>query len=172
MMEKITSKIYLRELTDDDVTEEYLEWFRDQEVTQYLDAHNLTRQEVLENIAKGKKLGVHVMLAIIENTSGKHIGNVKVGPINKVTKVSDLVTVIGDLGSHGKGYGRDAILAGSHYAFENLGIRKLAGRINVKNIASVKAYMAAGWYIEGVLREHTLRNGVPEDVYSVARFPG
>ena len=170
-MEKITNKIHLRDLTENDITEDYLTWFRDQEVTQYLDAQNLTRQEVLENIDKGKKLGVHIMLAIVENESGKHIGNVKVGPINTTTKVSDLVTVIGDLNSHGKGYGREAILEGSNYAFEHAGIRKLAGRINVKNIASVKAYMAAGWFIEGVLKEHDFRNGIPEDVYSVAKFP-
>ena len=171
-MKKINSKIHLRDLTENDITEDYLMWFRDQEVTQYLDAQNLTKQEVLENITKGKKLGVHIMLAIVENESGKHIGNVKIGPINTITKVSDLVTVIGDLSSQGKGYGREAILAGCDYAFDHVGIRKLAGRINVKNIASVKAYMAAGWFIEGILREHDFRNGVPEDVYAVARFPG
>lgn len=170
-MPMLTGKIHLRDLTENDINENYLSWFRDQEVTKYLDSRNLTKQEVLDNIAKGKKLGTHVMLAIVENESGKHIGNVKIGPINTATKVSDLVTVIGDLSSQGKGFGSEAILVGSNYAFEHVGIRKLAGRINVRNTASVKAYLAAGWIIEGILRDHDLRDGKPEDVYSVAKFP-
>jgi RimJ/RimL family protein N-acetyltransferase len=165
------SKIYLRELTENDITDEYLNWFSNQEITYFLDSKNLTKNQVLENIENGKKLRTYFMLAVIEKESNKHVGNVKVGPINVVTNVSDLVTVIGDKGSQGKGYGREAILVASQYAFHNLHIRKLAGKINVRNVASVKAYMAAGWIIEGVLRDHDLRNGIPEDVYSVAKFP-
>jgi RimJ/RimL family protein N-acetyltransferase len=55
-------------------------------------------------------------------------------------------------------------------AFEVYGIRKLSGKINIRNISSVKAYLGAGWFIEGILRDHDLRDGVLSDVYCVSKF--
>ena len=162
--------IKLRPLTENDITDEVVAWFSKNEVNFYLDSKNLTRLDLITNLELSNTSKAFHMLAIEEIYSNKHIGNVKIGPINFTTLVADLVTVIGDPKFHGLGLGKKSIEIASDMAFEVYGIRKLSGKINVRNISSVKAYLGAGWFIEGILRDHDLRNGVVSDVYCVSKF--
>ncbi|GIV28437.1 MAG: N-acetyltransferase [Bacteroidia bacterium] len=154
-------RIYLRELTHDDVNEEYLSWFRDNEVTSFLevDGKSLTKKIVEDYIDEGKRTGTYYMYAICLVENNKHIGNLKVGPINKKHNVSDLVCVIGDKNYWGKGLATEAISLGNQLAFEKYGIRKLHGQIYSDNIGSIKAYCKAGWIIEGVIKNRYVVNG-------------
>jgi ribosomal-protein-alanine N-acetyltransferase len=162
--------IYLRKLTDLDVTEEYLSWFATAEVNNYLDIKFLSKESATKYIAEGFASGSHFMYGIFLSDSEKHIGNCKIGPVNQISKVADLVTVIGDSNYHKKGLGSLAIKLGSELAFERYNIRKLSGRINSKNLGSVKAYLSAGWIIEGVLKDHDIRDGIVSDLYCVSKF--
>ncbi|HPQ07917.1 MAG TPA: GNAT family protein [Bacteroidia bacterium] len=158
-------RVYLRELTFDDVNEEYLSWFKDNEVTSFLevDGKSLTKKIVEEYIDEGRKTGTYYMYAICYKDNDKHIGNLKIGPINKKHLVSDLVCVIGDKKYWGKGLATEAISLGNKLAFEKYGIRKLHGQIYADNIGSIKAYCKAGWIIEGVIKGRYLVNGKPMD---------
>jgi len=110
--------IYLRKLTDLDVTEEYLSWFATTEVNNYLDVKFLSKESATKYIAEGFASGSHFMYGIFLSDSDKHIGNCKIGPVNQISKVADLVTVIGDPNYHRKGLGSLAIKLGSELAFE------------------------------------------------------
>jgi len=158
-------RVYLRELTHDDVNDEYLSWFRDNSVTSFLevDGKSLTKKIVEDYIDEGKKSGTYYMYAICFAENNKHIGNLKIGPINKKHNVSDLVCVIGDKNYWGMGLATEAIKLGNQLAFEKYGIRKLHGQIYADNIGSIKAYCKAGWIIEGVIRGRYLVNGEPMD---------
>jgi len=158
-------RIYLRELTHDDVNDEYLNWFRDNTVTSFLevDGKSLTKKIVEDYIDEGKNSGTYYMYAICFSENNKHIGNLKIGPINKKHSVSDLVCVIGDRNYWGMGLATEAIKLGNQLAFEKFGIRKLHGQIYADNIGSIKAYCKAGWIIEGVIRDRYLVDGQPMD---------
>lgn len=52
----------------------------------------------------------------------------------------------------GKGLASEAIKLGNQLAFSVYGIRKLYGGMYVSNVASIKAYIRAGWLIEGRLK--------------------
>ena len=67
--------------------------------------------------------------------------------------------VIGDPAYRGQGYGREAIVTCARYAFDEMGLYRLDATILETNEASLKAYQACGFRIEGVLREHALRGG-------------
>jgi hypothetical protein len=99
--------IKLRPLTKNDITDEVVSWFSKNEVNFYLDSKNLTRLDLITNLELGNASKNFHMLAIEEISSSKHIGNVKIGPINFTTLVSDLVTVIGDPKFHGLGLGKN-----------------------------------------------------------------
>ncbi|GAB4207616.1 MAG: GNAT family protein [Bacteroidia bacterium] len=158
-------RVYLRELTHDDVNEEYLSWFRDNQVTSFLevDGKSLTKKIVEDYIDEGRNTGNYYMYAICYKDNNKHIGNLKIGPINKKHLVSDLVCVIGDKNYWGKGLATEAIQLGNQLAFEKYNIRKLHGQIYADNIGSIKAYCKAGWIIEGVIKGRYLVNGAPMD---------
>ncbi len=164
------NSIYLRKLTDRDVTEDYLSWFANEQVNNYLDVKFLSKESAADYITKGFASGTHFMYGIFLSHYDKHIGNCKIGPVNQISKVADLVTVIGDTNYHKKGLGSLAIKLGSELAFEQYNIRKLSGRINTKNLSSVKAYLSAGWIIEGVLKNHDIRDGVVSDLYCISKF--
>lgn len=162
--------ISLRELTPEDIDERYLSWFLDSVVTQFLSARNLTRQDVLDYIEEGRRSGTYYMLAVCDSASGKHIGNVKVGPIDHANGTSDLVTVIGDRSFWGKGLATEAIALASQLAFDVYGIRKLCGSIISNNVGSIKSYTRGGWHVECVRKHQYLIDGQDQDEVFVGCF--
>jgi ribosomal-protein-alanine N-acetyltransferase len=98
-------RVYLRELTHDDINDNYLSWFRNNEVTSFLevDGNSLTYQMVSDYIDEGRNNGSYFMYAICLAENDLHIGNLKIGPINHKHRVADLVCVIGDRSQWGKG---------------------------------------------------------------------
>ena len=163
-------RIYLRPLAHEDVTDAYLEWFRDGDVTDHLVAKNLKKEECIAYMDEGRSSGLYYMYAIVWNENNLHIGNVKVGPINLLDRVSDLVTVVGDKNYWGKAIGTEAIILGNKLAFEKYDIRKLSGGMFASNIKSILAYQKAGWVVEGRLQGHNLHDGKVEDRVLVSCF--
>lgn len=163
-------RILLRPLQPEDVDDNYLSWFNDSVVTEFLDARRITRQDAIDYMNAGRETRSYYMYAIVAKDSGMHIGNVKVGPIQWNHLISDLVTVIGRREYWGKGLATEAITVGNRLAFEEYGIRKLSGGIVDGNIGSVKAYTGAGWVIEARLKGHHLSAGEPRDRIVVSCF--
>ena len=161
----MNDKLYLRTLTHNDINDNYLSWFKDGEVTSFLEVNGnkLTKQMVTDYIDEGIKTESYYMYAICTIENDLHIGNLKVGPINRKHHVADLVCVIGDKRFWGKGLATQAIALGNKLAFEKYQIRKLHGQIYADNIGSIKAYCKAGWIIEGVIEGRYLVNGKPMD---------
>lgn len=159
------NSLFLRELLHQDITDEYLSWFKNNEVTSFLEVNgsSLTKRMVIDYIEEGNTTGNYKMFAICIKEGNKHIGNMKVGPINKKHLIADLVCVIGDQGFWGKGLATEAISLGNKLAFEEFGIRKLHGQIYADNIGSIKAYCKAGWIIEGIIQGRYWVNNQPMD---------
>lgn len=167
-------RIVLRALLETDFTERYLGWFRDPEVTRFLDARDITRADALEHLQAGKVDKRWFLYAICLGEEARHIGNLKIGPIHWRHRISDLVTVIGDRDAWGKGYAREAIRAGIRIAFEDLGLRKLSASIDSLNARSIRAYQAAGFEMEAALPHQflSISDGKPvlSDKIFVAAF--
>jgi len=148
------SPVRLRPLTEADFTDRYLAWFRDPEVTRFLEARNISREDAVDHLRRGREGDRWRLYAICEAGDGRHVGNLKVGPIDRRHGVSDLVTVIGERDVQGRGYGRAAISLGIDIAFREMGLRKLSASIDSRNEASLRAYLAAGFAKEATLRDH------------------
>lgn len=159
MMRDATSatEIILRPLREDDFTDRYLAWFRDPDVTRFLDASDITRADAVSHLRQGQDGEKWRLYAICRNDNGSHIGNLKLGPIHWRHGYSDLVTVIGDRPSWGRGYARASIRKGIDIAFNELNLRKLSASIDLLNVASIKAYTAAGFSIEARLADQFMR---------------
>lgn len=147
-------RIYLRTLEHADVTQRYLDWFRNDSITSFLEVagKSLTTEMVCAYMDKGKNDGTYFMQAICLTDGDLHIGNLKIGPIIQKHMISDLVCVIGDVEYWGKGLATEAIALGNEIAFEKYNVRKLHGQIYANNVGSIKAYCRAGWIVEGVVR--------------------
>jgi [ribosomal protein S5]-alanine N-acetyltransferase len=167
---KQNNRIGLRLLEEADITDRYLDWFKDERITAFLSAKNLSRQDVLDHLNAGRESGDFEMLAICILDSGLHVGNIKVGPINKVDRIADLPIVLGDRSFHGKDIASEAVDLGSQYALDNLDIRKVCGSVYSENKASLRCYEKGGWHIECILPNQFEVNGEIQDEVFIARY--
>ena len=171
----------LRPLTIDDFDEEYCSWFMNDDG--HLDfftgsGRKFTRDILIEDYKKGIAThGWHYFLVEDGARSGKKIGNVKIGPIDRKNKTSDLVCLIGDRTYVGKGFAAGIISRATEIAFKEFDIRRLQSGIFATNVASIKAYTKAGWEIEAILKGYYLHDGKAIDCVCVCclnpkYFPG
>ncbi|MDA0629893.1 MAG: GNAT family protein [Proteobacteria bacterium] len=163
-------RIYLRRLTEQDVSQDYLDWFQDEAVTEFLDSRSLTHASVVDYIKTGADSRTHYVYGIFDKDTKRHIGNLKIGPIQWQQLISDLVCVIGARDFWGKGLAKESIRLGNRIAFDIYGMRKVSGGIASGNVGSIKAYTGADWVIEAIMKGHHLINGEPQDRVVVSCF--
>jgi len=164
-------KLYLRPVTEQDVTERYIAWMNDPEVTRFMGwrAFPSSAQEILDYV-RNKKRGESLFLALIVRAGEKHIGNLHLGPIDWVHRRAELSMMIGDTSAWGKGYMTEAFTLVIRHAFTTLNLNKLKAGTDSENAPSVKVFRKTGWVEEGRLRRETFREGAYRDVIQFARF--
>ncbi|MFC1568329.1 GNAT family N-acetyltransferase [Candidatus Margulisiibacteriota bacterium] len=150
--------IYLREVRLSDVNENYHRWLNDPEVNKYLETRFApqTIDSIKEYVEKMSQKADEIFLAICDKATDKHIGNIKLGPINPHHKYADISLVIGDKDFWGKGIATEAIKLISDYAFVQLGLHKVSAGCYSDNIGSAKAFHKVGFTEEGRLKKHYL----------------
>ena len=166
------SLLYLKKIKIEDITEDFMTWFSDDELMKYYtnSKTKITKESLLKSIEEGEKTGSSYTFGIFFKENNECIGTIKLGPINIIHKISDLVVLIGNKKYHGRGLAVEAIKLGNEIAFNYYDIRKLYGGMYESNISSIKAYTRAGWVIEGKLKGHYLENGLPMDRIEVGCF--
>ncbi|HEV3026403.1 MAG TPA: GNAT family N-acetyltransferase [Planctomycetota bacterium] len=165
--------LYLRPVTEADVTERYVAWLNDPDVTKYMGwrAFPSTAHEISDYV-RSKRRGDSLFLALIVRSRERHIGNIHLGPIDWVHRRAELSMMIGDKTAWGKGYMTEAFNLVITHAFKTLHLNKLKAGTEVDNTASVKVFHKTGWLEEGTLRRETFRDGAYRDILLFARFNG
>ncbi|WP_202882291.1 GNAT family N-acetyltransferase [Candidatus Manganitrophus noduliformans] len=154
-------RIYLREVRPSDVNERYYRWMNDPEITRFLESRFAPNAiENLRDYVAGK-LGDrdNLFLAIVLKEEDRHIGNIKLGPIQWIHRLADIGLLIGEKDCWGKGYATEAIQLVSDYAFNVLNLHKVAAGCYGPNEGSARAFQKAGFVVEGVRKEQFYSNG-------------
>jgi RimJ/RimL family protein N-acetyltransferase len=158
-------RLYLREVRRSDVTERYRAWLNDPEVNRFLETRFVPRS--LENIASFVEAmdgnPDSVLLAICLKQDDRHIGNIKLGPINWIHRTADISLFIGEKSTWGQGYATEAISAVTAFAFERLDLRKCTAGAYILNVGSIRAFEKAGYEREGLLRAQWFCDGAYTD---------
>jgi RimJ/RimL family protein N-acetyltransferase len=151
----------LRPVELSDVTEGYLQWMNDLQVTRFLECRFTiySRDDLTEYVSRTRADPNTVFLAIVLREGLRHIGNIKLGPVDHHHLRGDVGLMIGDKTCWGKGYATEAISAVRSYAFDVLGLHKLTAGAYATNKGSIRAFQKAGFSIEGVRRAHYLSEG-------------
>ena len=105
-------KIFLKELTRKDVTKNYVEWMNDYEVVEYTEQKykkHTTKNVTKFVINKQKSKNEFLYGIYLKNKKKKHIGNIKLGPINFIHRYGEISYFIGDKSYWGKNYATKAI---------------------------------------------------------------
>jgi RimJ/RimL family protein N-acetyltransferase len=107
-----------------------------------------------------------ILFAIEEISSNKHIGNIKIGPINHNHKYADISYFIGDSDSWGKGYATEAVALVTHYAFNYLDLENILAGVYGNNVGSQRVLEKVGYVLCGKFINQLLNvSGDREDHY-------
>ncbi len=159
----VASGLMLRCLQTSDVSSKYLEWLNDPEINRFLEIRHSppkSTEELCEYIESIKSSPDNIIFGIFLEIDGRHIGNIKLGPINKLHKRADIGILFGERGEWGKGYATEAIKLISHFAFEELSLLRLTAGCYEENVGSLRAFQKAGFILEATLPNHwKLENG-------------
>ncbi len=143
--------VALRPVTDADVTDEYVAWMNDPEVGVFLETRftSHSADDVRRYVKTQNEAAAAEFLAIIRRADRRHVGNLRIGAIDRHHHTATIALVIGDKSAWGQGLGSEAIALATTHAFWALGVRKLTARCYSTNVASIRAFEKAGWRHEG-----------------------
>lgn len=158
--------VYLRPLTDSDVTDEYVSWLNDPEVTRYLDVGGRlsTIATVREYLKRFDGSSTDLIYAIVDKATGKHIGNVTLNRIRWPHATADTGLLIGDKAFWRRGYATEAWYLVLEEAFRGHGLYKVTAGACVANTASIAVLRKLGFQVEGILRGEFFLDGERLDV--------
>lgn len=151
-----TPRLVLRNLSTDDVSDRYLDWLRDSAINRYLEARNQehTSGSIASFIASVNSSPDSILFGIFLADCGRHIGNIKLGPINRWHRRAEIGLLLGERTEWGKGYAAEAIRAVSEFGLYQLGLHKIAAGCYEENVGSLKAFIKAGYTQEARLPDH------------------
>jgi [ribosomal protein S5]-alanine N-acetyltransferase len=170
-MQNSRKRIVIRQLLPGDVGDNYLAWMNDPEVTQFLESRwkPYQRDDLEAFVASIRASGDDFLFGIFLQESGEHIGNIKIGNINRIHRYADLGLVIGAKQFWGQGYATEAIRLATEYAFQELNLNKLVAQIYAPNVGSRKAFENAGYRVVGQYSKHRFYKGRFVDAVLVER---
>lgn len=146
-----TERFTLRSLTAEDITINYLNWFKDPVTQRYIDsAKNNQTLKTLKNYVSDRMHRSDVLFLGIFTPNEQHIGNVKYEPINIKNSYAVMGILVGDPNWRNRGVAREVIPASADYLQKNYGIKYIALGVTQKNQAAVMAYQKIGFKIQSV----------------------
>jgi RimJ/RimL family protein N-acetyltransferase len=140
--------IYLRSLNSTDVDGNYSLWLNDQDITAF-NSHGrfpMTKEKLSSYIDDSRSSKYDIILAVVDKTSLKHIGNISLQNINWLDRNAEIAFLLGDKAFWGKGVMYEAGTLLINHGFkalnlhriycgtssENLGMQKLAEKLKMK----------------------------------------
>lgn len=167
MIEVVVSgnRLGLSFLHPEDVGEAYVRWLNDPETIRYTEARHrtYTLESVRAFVAGCKIKGNEHLFGIFEKVAGRHVGNIKIGPVDPHHHCASVGLIIGEKDCRGRGYATEAIGLAARYAFTALGVHKLTAGVLEANVASLRAFQKNGFSIEGVRRKQNFCEGSWQD---------
>lgn len=154
-------RLELRPLAPEDVGEAYVRWLNDPETVRFTEARHVvhTLESVRQYVTACLARKDEHLLGIFEQAGGRHVGNLKIGPVNPHHQSASLGLIIGEKARWGHGYATEAIALATRYAFTVLGLHKLTAGIIEGNEGSLRAFEKNGFMVEGVRRRQNFCEG-------------
>lgn len=154
----VSDRIFLKTLQEKNATKDYCGWLNDPEVNQYLGTRKITVDELKEYIKEKNKNPNCLFLGIFFKGHQKHIGNVKLEPIDFKNLKATIGILIGDKNYWGRGIGTEVTELLVDYAFQKLNLKEINLGVISKNKAARRIYEKAGFKVVRVEKK-SIRHG-------------
>lgn len=144
-----SERFLLRELTLDDVTDQYLGWLEDADARKYISAAVHTdgllalREYVRQRMGRADVL----FLGIFDKETGLHVGNIKYEPVNTDLGYAIMGVLIGERAYRGKGVTTEILKATAAWLKGNRDIKEIVLGVDRDNSGALRAYEKAGFVV-------------------------
>lgn len=159
-------RVTLRPLTVADVSDVYVGWMNDPVTNRFMEtrwrAH--ARADVEAFVAEKAKSEAEFLFGIFLTADGRHVGNLKIGPIDANHGRGDLSYFVGEPDLRGQGVASEAVALGVRIGFEQLGLHKLTAGIYAHNGESGRVLSKNGFLAEGRRPAHFAFEGGRDDM--------
>jgi RimJ/RimL family protein N-acetyltransferase len=160
--------IRLRAIEREDISR-FVRWMNDPEVICYTTTNtpfSTAMEEKWFERQLDRSINLGQILAI-ETQVGEewiHIGSTDLFNIEPIDHAAEFGIMIGDKDFWNKGLGREATRLMLKHGFEDLNLNRIYLQVFAENLRGIKAYLAAGFVKEGILRQAMYKNGKYNDI--------
>jgi RimJ/RimL family protein N-acetyltransferase len=135
-----TKRLRLIPLSTAHVSEDYVTWMNDDDVIKYLESGGNYTIKALKIYLDEQTKKEILFWAIHLKENNKHIGNIKIDPIDKTINSGEYGIMMGDKTAWGQGYASEASKVVIDYCFKKKIINRITLGVIDKNIGAVKLY--------------------------------
>jgi len=143
-------KIFLKTLSEKDATKEYCSWLNDPEVNKYLETKSATIAELKKYIREKNNNPNCLFLGIFFKKNNKHIGNIKLEPMDFKNLKATLGILIGNKNYWGKGIGNEVMKLLIKYAFSKLNLKEINLGVISENKRAISLFKKVGFKINHI----------------------
>ena len=153
-----TKRFYIRKLNRTDANTNYVSWFKDKSVKQFIQGstQNITISFLKKYIATQNK-NKNTLFFGIFSKKDKHVGNIKFNEINKKHNKVFMGILIGDKNYRGIGLTKEVVDFFSEYFYINYNISNILLGVDKKNQDAIKAYKKSDFQ---VVKSYTNKNSL------------
>jgi RimJ/RimL family protein N-acetyltransferase len=164
------SSLVLVPFAAEHLTARYVGWLNDHMAMQF--SENRHRRHDLESCrayTQAFQDGPHMLWAILERSSGSHIGNIS-AHVDVPNRIADIGILLGDRSCWGRGYGREAWRLVQEHQLGPAACRKVEAGAMASNIGMIRVFDACGMHEESRRCRHFLVDGREIDLVQYAIF--
>ncbi|WP_310559568.1 aldo/keto reductase [Flavobacterium sp.] len=158
-----SERLFYKRVSSEHLTQGYLDWMNDPEVFRYLESGGNYTMQMLKSFIEEQDKKDILFWAISIKETGKHIGNIKIDPINPENNSGEYGIMIGDKTAWGNGFAKEASQTIIKYCFEKHKLSQITLGLIQDNTKALELYKKLGFEIEEVRLNqvsstNTLRN--------------
>lgn len=153
---KMSLNIQLKELNQKLVSDKYINWMNDYEITKLTEQKYFkhTKKSTIKFVNEMKKSKNEYLFGIFYvNKNKTHIGNIKLGPINNYHKFAEISYLIGDINFQNRGIATEAIKQILILAKKKHKLIKIVATLYSNNLASRKVLEKNKFKLEGIIKK-------------------
>src|SRR6056297_1205733 len=120
-----TDRLLLEPLSLKQLYPKYVGWLNDPEVNKYLETRGGYTIEKLRSFLEEQEKKKILFWAIHKKQDTKHIGNIKIDPIDESKNSGEYGILIGDKEEWGKGFAKEASWAAINFCFNELKLEQI-----------------------------------------------
>ncbi len=153
--------ISLRALSEADINGNYQYWLNDPDIVQF-NSHGrfpMTVEKLSAYVKAVSASNAALVLAVIDNASGKHIGNISLQNISWIDRNAEIAFLLGEKEFWGKGVMKEAGEMLIEHAFKTLNLHRIYCGTSSDNNGMQKLAEKIGMKREGIRKEAIFNNG-------------